>query len=293
MRASKRIVRSVNAVAAAALLLAGTAATDAQRRNRDNSNLGIPVATTSLVRTPEAYYDKLVTISAGVDKVISKTMFVVDQRKATGPAAVAAIGAPVLVVAPFLDSRLEPNSYLQIKGQLMTFGAASFSRLATSYTPDIGAEEEAAYHGQPVLVASSVLDSTYKELALRPPPGPDEVALSGAMKVISASANGLRTAAQGSKLEVVKEHVAKIDAALAQTQPIWSKLGLPQAETWAREARGHLAAIDRAGGTGEWEAVKASTAALNQMCANCHGAFRERRDDGNFGLKFVLRPLSP
>ena len=289
MRASKRLFRSVNVAAATALLLAATAATDAQRRNRDNTTMGIPVATTSLVRTPEAYYDKLVTISAGVDKVISKTMFVVDQRKATGPASVASVGAPVLVVAPFLDSPLKPNSYLQIKGQLMKFGAASFDRLAAGYTPDIGAEEEAAYQGQPVLVASSVLDSTYKELALRPPPSPDEVALSGAMKVISASANSLRTATQGSKLDVVKEHVAKIDAAFAGTEPIWSKLGLPQAETWAREARDHIAAIDRAGNAGEWEAAKASTAALNQMCANCHGAFRERRDDGNFGLKFVLR----
>jgi hypothetical protein len=289
MRTSKRIFRSVNVAAAAALLLAGTAATDAQRRNRDNSTMGMPVATTSLARHPEAYYDKLVTISAGVDKVLSRTMFVVDQRKATGPAAVASVGAPVLVVAPFLDSTIKPNTYLQIKGQLMKFGPASFSRLATSYTPDIGAEEEAAYHGQPVLLASSVLDSTYKELALRPPPGPDEVALSGAMKVVSASANSLRTATQGSKLEVVKEHVARIDSALAQTEPIWSRLALPQAETWAREARGHLAAIDRAGSSGDWEAAKASTASLNQMCANCHGAFRERRDDGNFGLKFVLR----
>lgn len=289
MRPSRRIFRTVNVVAAAALLLAGTAAIDAQRRNRDNATMGIPVATTSLVRTPQAYYDKLVTISAGVDKVISKTMFVVDQRKATGPAAVTAVGAPVLVVAPFLDSPLKPNSYLQIKGQLMKFGAASFSRLATSYTPDIGAEEEAAYDGQPVLIASSVLDSSYKELALRPPPGPEEVALSGAMKVISASANNLRTATQGSKLETVKEHLAKIDAAFAQTEPIWSKLGLSQAETWAREARGHLAAIDRAGSAGEWEAAKTSAASLNQLCGNCHGAFRERRDDGNFGLKFVLR----
>jgi hypothetical protein len=195
----------------------------------------------------------------------------------------------VLVVAPFLDSPLKPNSYLQIKGQLVKFGAASFSRLATAYTPDIGAEEEAAYTGQPVLIASSVLDSTFKELALRPPPGPEEVALSGAMKVISASANSLRTATQASKLEVVKEHVAKIEAAFAQTEPIWSKLGLPQAEKLAREARGHIAAIDRAGTAGDWEAAKAATASLNQMCANCHGAFRERRDDGNFGLKFVLR----
>jgi hypothetical protein len=289
MHASRRIFRAITAVAAAALLLADPTATGAQRRNRDNSTMGMPVATTSLARHPEAYYDKLVTISAGVDKVLSRTMFVVDQRRATGPAAVASVGAPVLVVAPFLDSTIKPNTYLQIKGQLMKFGAASFSRLATSYTPDIGAEDEAAFHGQPVLVASSVLDSTYKELALRPPPGPDEVALSGAMKVISSSMNAVRTATQASKLEPVKEHAAKLDAAFAQTEPIWSKLTLAPAQDWARKAREHVAEIDRASAASDWETAKASAAALNSTCQNCHGAYRERRDDGNFGLKFVLR----
>jgi hypothetical protein len=293
MQASKRIFRGVNVAAAVALFLAGSAATDAQRRRNDNSAMGIPVATTSLVRTPEAYYDKLVTISAGVERVISKTIFVVDQRKATGPAAVAPIGAPVLVVAPFLDSQLKLNSYLQIKGQLMTFGAASFNRLATSYAPDIGAEEEAAYHGQPVLVASSVLDSTYKELALRPPPTPEEEALSAAMKAISGSMNAVRAATQASQLEPVKEHSARLDASFAQTEPVWSKLALAPAQEWARAARGHAAAIDRASTAGDWDAAKASAAALNTMCQNCHGAYRERRDDGNFGLKFVLRPPSP
>ena len=289
MRTSSTIGRLVGLATAAALLLAGTAATDAQRRNRDNSTQGLPVATSSLVRTPEAYYDKLVTISAGVDRVLSRTMFVVDQRKAANATSVTAIGSPVLVVAPFLERPLSPNSYLQIKGQLMKFGSASFARLATSYTPDIGAEAAAAYDGQPVLMASSVLDSTYKELALRPPPGPDEITLSAAMKAISASANTLRTATQASKVEPVKEHTAKLDAAFAQTEPIWSKLALSPAQDWAREARGHVAAIDRASAAGDWEAAKASATALNTMCQNCHGAYRERRDDGNFALKFVLR----
>ena len=216
-------------------------------------------------------------------------MFVVDQRKAASATSLTSIGSPVLVVAPFLDRPLSPNSYLQIKGQLMKFGSASFARLATSYTPDIDAEAGAAYDGQPVLVASSVLDSTYKELALRPPPGPDEITLSAAMKAISASVNTLRTATQASNIEPVKEQAAKIDAALAQTEPIWSKLALSQAQDWAREARGHVEAIDRASSAGDWEAAKTSATALNTLCQNCHGAYRERRDDGNFGLKFVLR----
>jgi hypothetical protein len=286
---SSTIFRIASATAAAVLLLGTNAVIDAQRRNRDNSTQGLPVATTSLVRSPEAYYDKLVTISAGVDRVLSKTMFVVDQRKAAGASAVAAVGSPVLVVAPFLSSELRPNSYLQIKGQLMKFGPASFARLAMSYAPDIGAEAEAAFHGRPVFVASSVLDSTYKELALRPPPGPDEMTLSAAMKAIGVASNSLRAAAQGSKAEAVKESAAKLDTAFAQTEPVWSKLGLGAAGAWASEARGHAAAAERGAAAGDWEAAKASAASLNQLCGNCHSAYRERRDDGNFALKFVLR----
>jgi hypothetical protein len=288
MRAPTTISRGVT-LTAAVVLLAGAAGIDAQRRRNDNSTMGLPVSTSSLTRSPEAYYDKLVTISAGVDKVLSKTMFVVDQRKAAGATAVAPLGSPVVVVAPFLDSPLRPNSYLQIKGQLMKFGPETFARLASSYTPDIDAEAGMAYLGQPVLVASSVLDSTYKELAARPAPGPDEVALSAAMKVISGSANSLRTAAQASKLDDVKAHAAKIDTALADTAPVWARLALPKAESWLREARAHVAEVERAGSAGDWEAAKVSAAALNQMCGTCHGAYRERRDDGAFGLKFVLR----
>ena len=289
MRSPITVLRIVTTIATVALLAAATTAIDAQRRRNDNSTMGLPVSTSSLARSPDAYYDKLVTISAGVDKVLSKTIFVVDQRKAAGATAVAPIGSPVVVVAPFLDGPLRPNSYLQIKGQLMKFGPETFARLASSYIPDIDAESETAYRGQPVLVASSVLDSTYKELAARPALGPDEVALSAAMKVISGSANNLRTAAQASKLDDVKAHAAKIDTAFAETAAVWERLALPKAESWAREARSHAAAVERAGRAGDGDAAKTSAAALNQMCGTCHGAYRERRDDGAFGLKFVLR----
>jgi hypothetical protein len=154
----------------------------------------------------------------------------------------------------------------------------------------LGAEAEAVYEGQPVLMASSVLDSTFKELALRPPPGPDEVALSAAMKVISGSATAIRSAAQASKPEPIKDHAARLDAAFAQTEAIWARLALAPAGKWAREAREHVATLERAAGTGDWEAAKVAAAWLNQTCGSCHGAYRERRDEGNFGLKFVLRP---
>jgi hypothetical protein len=35
----------------------------------------------------------------------------------------------------------------------------------------------------------------------------------------------------------------------------------------------------------DWEAIKASTAVLNQACQNCHAVYRERVDDGTFRIK--------
>jgi hypothetical protein len=72
----------------------------APRASNDNSSFGAPIATNTVVDNPDAFYGKLVTISAGVEQVISTTAFVVDQRKVVGPSKVQAIGKPILVVAP-------------------------------------------------------------------------------------------------------------------------------------------------------------------------------------------------
>ena len=55
-------------VAGAAVLLASMGVVEAQRRGgRDNAAMGVPVSTTAVVEDPDAYYGKLVTMSAGVE----------------------------------------------------------------------------------------------------------------------------------------------------------------------------------------------------------------------------------
>jgi hypothetical protein len=114
---------------------------------------------------------------------------------------------------------------------------------------------------------------------------PEEIAMTAAMKTIAPAFAALRTAADAAKVADVSQNTAKLAPAFTQAEAIWDGLGQSPAAQWARDARAHAAAIDRAAAAGNWDAVKASAAELNQTCQNCHGAYRERSDDGTFRFK--------
>jgi cytochrome c556 len=275
-------------VAMAATMLMMLAEPSAQRRNRgDNSAFGVPVATNTILQYPEGYYGKLVTISAGVEQMLSKTTFLVDQRKAVGAHEVKSVGAPILVIAPYLTSSLEEKQYLLMRGQVVKLEPAALERLAGGYTLDLAPEVSAKYQGQPVLLAASVINSRYAELGKKPiaPPSAADVSLTAAMKTINPAFTALRTAAQESKADVVAANVMKLRPAFAQTETIFGGLGQGPAAERAREAGAHAASIERAAAAGDWEAVKTSAGALNQVCQSCHATYRERQDDGTFRLK--------
>lgn len=168
MRISERMPVVALLVTGALLTVASTAPS-AQRRNRgDNASQGAPVTTTGVRTHPDAYYDKPVTLSAAVERVLSTTAFLVDQRKAAGPTEVQAVGTPVLVIAPNLKGPLHPRAYLSVRGRIVKFAPDEIARVAGNYTIDLGAEHGTMYAGQPVLVATSVVDSTFAELAPLP-----------------------------------------------------------------------------------------------------------------------------
>jgi len=52
------------------------------------------------------------------------------------------------------------------------------------------------------------------------------------------------------------------------------------ATQWARDARLKVESIQAAAGIGNWNAAKESVGAVGQACTTCHGAYRERFDDG-------------
>src|SRR5262245_54241230 len=102
----KTMLRAVLAITGVMLIVL-SAVPHAQRRGRnDNSSFGAPVATNTVVDHPDVYVGKLVTISAGVEEVLSKHAFLVDQRKAAGATAVKGVGKPILVVAPYLTGEI-------------------------------------------------------------------------------------------------------------------------------------------------------------------------------------------
>jgi len=274
-------------VAGAAFVFALTAAVDAQRRRgNDNSAFGVPVATNTIVDAPDQYFGKLVTITAGVERMVSKTTFLMDQQKMAGPKDVKGVGKPILVIAPYLTSSLDQKKYFLVRGQVVKLEPSALAKLAPDYVLDLPQEVGAKYMGLPVLVASSVLNSTYVELAKKPipPPSQADVALTAAMKTISPAFNALRAAAQESKADIVTTNLAAIGPAFAQAESVLGNLR-HAAVTQARDARTQVASIETALAAGNWDAVKSSAAALNQTCQSCHAAHRERQDDGTFRIK--------
>jgi len=274
-------------ITAAALVFALTPGVDAQRRRgNDNSSFGEPVATGTIVDAPDGYVGKLVTITAGVERMVSKTTFLMDQQRMTSAKEMKAVGKPLLVIAPYLTSSLERRKYFLVRGQVVTLDPAALARVAPDYVLDLPDEAAATFIGQPVLVATSVLNSRYAELARKPipPPTPADVALTSAMKTISPAFNTLRTAAQESKGDAVKTSLAALGPAFAQTEATLGDIR-HAAAVHAREASTHVGSIDAALASGNWDAVRSSADALNRTCQSCHAAFRERQDDGTFRLK--------
>jgi hypothetical protein len=219
--------------------------------------------------------------------MLSKTAFLVDQRKAVGAHDVTAVGKPILVIAPYLTGSLHQKDYLLMRGEIVKFDPVSIARVAAEYTLDLAFDVAAKYRGQPVLVATSVVSSTSLEIGRKPlpPPSAEELSLSAAMQAINPVFAALRTAIEESKADGVAQNAAKLTPRFTQAEAIWDDLGQSAAAEWAREAQAHSTSIAGAAAAGDWEAVKTSTAALNQLCQTCHGAYRERLEDGTFRIK--------
>jgi hypothetical protein len=286
MRETRSSTIGISVAVGAAFVVLLISGVDAQRRRgNDNSAFGAPVATNTIVDAPDRYLGKLVTITAGVERMVSKTTFLMDQQKVAGPKEMKAVGKPILVIAPYLTSSLAQKTYFLVRGQVVKLEPSVLAKLAPDYVLDLPQEVGATYMGQPVVVASSVLNSTYVELAKKPipPPTQADVALTAAMKTIAPAFNALRTAAQESNVDIVTTNLAEIGPAFAQAESVLGNLR-HAAVAQVRDARTQVAAIETALAAGNWDAVTSSAAALNQTCQSCHAAHRERQDDGTYRL---------
>jgi cytochrome c556 len=219
--------------------------------------------------------------------MLTSTAFLVDQWKMMGPSDVAAIGKPVLVIAPYLTNTLDHRSYLIVRGELLKFDTAALARVASEYKLDLGPELWEMFQGQPMLLAASVISSTYAELSKKPirPPTANELALSDAMKTITPAFAALKTAVEGSNAADVAKNAAQLKPAFARTEKIWDDVGQSSAGQWARDAQEFIASIEHSAAQGDWDRVKFAAGKLNALCGSCHTTFRDRAEDGTFRMK--------
>ena len=217
----------------------------------------VPAAANSIAANPEAFLGQVVTVTAAIDQILSPTTFTVDQdpRKAAA--------GDVLVIAASLSAPLIVNTHVTVIGEVVR------------------------HEGRPAIRATSVLTSSGIDLAKRipPPMTPEEEVLDKTMKSINPAFAAIRQAVATAGGENAAQHAATLKQAFTDTEAFWKKRGVADAQKWAADARAQSEALERAIADGQWDAAKAAAGTLQQACSSCHGAYRERLDDGSYRLR--------
>ena len=243
----------------------------------------VPVAASTLAAHPETYYGERVTMTGAIEQSLGKLVFSVDQDKTK------TTDQQILVLAPRLNIPVDPNTYITVIGEAVAFDSAELAKRAKDYPIEISPELAAKFKGRPVIFATNVINTSGVDLALRlpPPMTADEKALQEVMKQVGAANGALRGDADKMDAASTKEHAATLTKAFTTTEAFWKAKGKTDAIQWAQEAKTLAMTIDTAAAAAKWDDVKASAGTLGQKCAACHGAYRERFDDGSFRIKVV------
>jgi len=241
----------------------------------------VPVAASTVATNPDPYYGEYVTMTASVDQILSRTAFVVDQD------ATKSTGKDVLVLVPTMNGKVDQNAYVTVIGQLVKFDPAEVAKKAKDYKLDLTPELESKWSGKPAVIATSVINAAFIDVAKRlpPPMTADEEALQKIMKKIQPAFGALRTAVDGSNAEKTAENTAILKEAFTETEAFWKGRNKPDAMKWAQDARADVDTIEKSAASAKWDAAKASAGTLGQACQTCHGTYRERFDDGSFRIK--------
>ena len=106
----------------------------------------VPVATNTVTANPDAFYGQAVTITASVEQILSRTSFVVDQRR-VGTATLKGVKGPtdVLVLVPNIQSPIDLKSYVTVMGEVVKFDPAEVAKKAKDYKLDLPADALAKY----------------------------------------------------------------------------------------------------------------------------------------------------
>jgi cytochrome c556 len=247
----------------------------------------VPVATNTVTANPDAFYGEAVTMTAAVDQILSKSAFSVDQRKIGAGNKAQNGGHEMLVLAPTLLFPVDLNAYVTVMGEVVKFDPAEIAKKAKDYKLDLSPEAVEKYRGRPVLLATAVINEKFVDLAKKPlpPMTADEIALSKVMKQVGPAFAALRTSIDGANVEATTKNVAVLKQMFAETETFWKPRGKADAIGWAQDARKQVDLVDHAVVAGKLDDAKAPAGTLGQACASCHGAYRERLEDGTFRIK--------
>jgi cytochrome c556 len=269
--------------AGAVMLVAALAAPQAQRGGGQPAPPAkpmIPVAASTVAANPDAYVGETVSLTGAVEQALSKSAFSVDQDKTKST------GKDVLIVAPTLNGTVEPNTYVTVIGELEKFDPDEVVKKTKNYAIDLSPEMIARYRGKPVVIATAVINSAAIDIAKKPIPAmtAEEIALSKIMKQVGPASAAMRNV-DGSNPDVAKQNIATLKQAFLETETFWKTKNKPDAIGWAQEARKHVDTMEKAAVAAKWDEVKAAAGTLGQACQSCHGAYRERMEDGTYRIK--------
>jgi cytochrome c556 len=240
----------------------------------------VPVAASTLADSPEAFYGQYVSVFGIVEQALSSSAFSIDQDATR-------TGKDVLVVAPVLTAPVDLNAYVTVVGEVVRFDDEIASRSAAGLAPEIVAR----YRGRPAVLATAVVNAALVDLAKRLPAPltPEEASYDAVMKRIGPAFAALRQAVTGSDAAALKEQAAILKKAFGETQSFWKTRNRADATQWAADGLSHSEAIERAAARADWEAIKSSATNLGQACQNCHGAYRERLEDGSYRIRALQK----
>lgn len=241
----------------------------------------VPVAASSLASKPDAYYGEYVTLMGAVEASLSPTVFSVDQDKTK------TTGHEVLILVSKLYRPVDVNTYVTAIGEVTRFEPDNLAEKMKDAKLDLAPDVIEKYRGKPVVLAMSVINAGGIDLTKRlpPPMTSEEEAYSKIMKQVGPANAALRKALEAMDVKLATENAAVLKQAFTQTAKFWKSKRKGDATTWAQDARKLAETIDRAATGGKWDEVKASTGSLGQKCQSCHGAYRDRFDDGSFRIK--------
>jgi hypothetical protein len=241
----------------------------------------IPAAASSIAEKPDMFYGQNVTVYATVEKLLTPLAFTLDQDKTKST------GKEVIVLAPRLHEKVEPNTYVTVIGEVVKPDAAEIAKRSKAGASGLPADVLAQNAGKPVILATAVITPALNDIAkfIPPPLTPEEEALDKTMKGVSQANGALRKGIDASSAELVKANTAILAKAFVDVEAFWKKRGKEEAVKIAQTARAAVDGIDKAVAAGNWNDAKTQNTTLGAQCQSCHGTFRERLEDGSFAIK--------